>query len=519
MRKNPIRIGLKTMVDVFLDTKHKRSLETSLITFPNRIGDYAFVEEFFPQRSSKTYRYGIYQNGSGEKAIAKQWVGKSRSLSWYLLANEISVYRVLWDVLSTHPEITQKFPHVHIPRFIDEVERENSLILLIEYLEESRPLIDFPKERRIATYAQVLEYFSLLGKYIKEKQLVPISCRTVWHSMVLFPIVFVRSLLRHPSYGLFIFRSAIVYIVRIPCLFKASLSFSHRDLGDWNILVRGDDVWIIDFQLSVCTHPLFDAVSITLKAWEDPDFGKRFLESAYMQGLLAKNCSQKEFLALSAHLVLYNLSLRSGRDPIGVINFLSDQLDRGSACVFCKRIRLLWKKLKQEGYILMYSCREKVHIEPFDPKVLEVTEIIIKDVRSVMSEQFPIHLLGSVSMGIAGQRDIDIFVECKASDFSSHIDDLSSIFGKPVRKKRDYIEWQTYRDGWGVDILLIDPTTEKFKDQSSVAWAIQNDEKLKREYEQLKLECNGKSLREYQRRKHKFLEELRDRLVENEHNA
>ncbi len=519
MKKDPICIGLKTIIDVFLDTKHRRSSATSLTIFPNRIGEYVFVKEFFPQRSSKTYRYGIYKNGSGEKAIAKQWIGKKHSLPWYSLANEISVYRVLQETLRAHPEVTEKFPHIHIPRFIDEVEDKKSLILLIECLEESKPLIEFPEEKRLETYAQVLGYLAFLGKYIKGKRLVSISHRTAWHTVILFPIIFARALLRHPSCIVFIFRSAIAYMRRIPCLFKAGVSFSHRDLGGWNILARGDDVWIIDFQLAVLTHPLFDAVSIALKTWEDPNFGKKFLESVYMKELLAKECSRKEFLALSAHLALYNLSLRSGRDPMMVIDFLSSQLDGGNTSVFCEKVRSLWKRFKQEIYILMYSSTKKIKIEPFDPKGLEMTDLVIKDIRSVMSEQFPIHLLGSVSMGIAGRRDIDIFIECRATDFSSHIEDISSLFGKPVRKKRDYIEWQTKRDGWEIDILLIDPTTEKFKDQSSVVWAIQNDEKLKQEYEQLKLECNGKSFREYERRKHEFLEGLRERLVKSEHNG
>jgi GrpB-like predicted nucleotidyltransferase (UPF0157 family) len=504
-----IREGLEVFVDAVFDAETKRDPYLSASTFPERMGEYLFEDELMKERTHRAYRLGLYRNDAGERAIAKRWVGSRCSLASHWLRNEISAYKILWDVIGSHPEIAERFPRVHIPRLIDTIERDDELVLLIEYI-DGEALAESSGERKLAAYADALGFLAAISRLIGNTEFSPLSRRTAWHSLALLPVIFARAIMRHPRLTLFILRSVLAFLYRAPILLRDGTSgFSHRDLGDWNILVRGDDIWIIDFQLAAIAHPLSDVVGVSLKLWEKPDFGKTFLNSKYVSSLLTEKIAREEFHALSAHLAIYNLSLKSGRDPQTVMSFLSFRWRRSPSFLSYVNPRTLWKRLKQEMYILTYSSREKIRIEPFDPASSDVAQTVIAELRFVLPPNFIIHLLGSVSMCVAGQRDVDIFVECPTAEFRRHMDEISSFFGGPIRKKRKYVEWQFDREGWEVDVLLIDPTSEKFKDQLSVVWMLQRDKALRREYERIKWAYDGKSVREYERAKHAFFNRLR----------
>jgi hypothetical protein len=78
------------------------------------------------------------------------------------------------------------------------------------------------------------------------------------------------------------------------------------------------------------------------------------------------------------------------------------------------------------------------------------------------------------------------------------------LLGLPDSRKAQYWEWKKEKEGWEVDILLIDPQSEKFKYQTGVVWRMQRDPLLLSEYERLKYSLNGKSERDYEREKQKF---------------
>lgn len=496
----------KMFIDVFFDAETERVPGFTMSAFPPQMGEYVFEEELMKERTDRAYRLGLYRNDIGARAIAKRWAGPHRSIASYWLRNEISAYKILWKVIGSHPELAERFPRVHIPRLIDTIERNDELVLLIEYI-DGRPLAESSKKQKLVAYTDALNFLAAISRLVGGVGTFDISVRTVWHSLALVPIIAVRAIMRHPSLTMFVLRTAASFLMRTPALLKDEVSgFSHRDLGDWNILVRENDIWIIDFQLAAIAHPLTDVVGVLLKCWDEPDFGKAFLGSEYVSSLLAEKAAREKFRALSAHLAIYNLSLKSGRRSMDIIGFESYQFCGGGFFAAWKRH---WKQLKQEMYIFMYSSKDRVDIKPFDPAGEALANTIISDLRSSLPEHLIVHLIGSVSMHISGQHDIDIFVECKMAEFDIQSARVSALFGNPTRKKRDYVEWQFKRNNWEIDVLLIDPTTEKFNDQVGVVRMIQHSEQLRHEYDQLKRSCDGMTIREYERVKHEFLDGLR----------
>ncbi|MFZ1735599.1 MAG: phosphotransferase [Candidatus Moraniibacteriota bacterium] len=505
INKNTISMKLAILVDVFRNKRVARPSRVAQASLPERIQGYQLVEEILKEKRCRTYNYGLYQDNLGRKAFAKRWVDTTQRLGSYWLANEIYVYKVLRNINRLYPEIVKKFPKVHIPKFICAVENDHELILLIEYI-EANPLSESSEEKKIGAYTQILEYIAFISQFIGDKESTRLLHRTVWHSIVLLPIIFVRAVIRHPSNFFFIINAALSYVMRIPFLIlNRKAAFSHRDLDNWNVLVRGDDIWIIDFQLAVYSHPLLDAANISLNLWSDSALGKTFLQTDYMKSLLVLRNSREAFLALSAHLAIYNASLVSGKDLKSVQSFFSYQFRKRKVATYYKNLwDVLWKRLREEGYIFAYSSKKKVRIEVPNSAGLDVSESVMAELRLVLPRNSIIHLLGSASMGIAGRRDVDIFIECPRANLRHRSRCISSIFGSPARRKNSFIEWEVHRDNWEIDILLIDPTTEKFKNQMKVDRILRNDKLIRSEYEKLKQSLDGKSFREYERAKYEF---------------
>lgn len=495
-----------------LDRSQKRAEEQNVL--PQRLGHFVFVRELFQENPKREYLFGLYQDGRGSLALAKLLRYPSRSLSAYWLRNEIQVYKTLERVGESHPEGRTQFPRAHIPKLLDWRETSNTPLILLEYI-DGQPLDMSGASEQARVFAAAIEYLTWLGGVIATNTLFPLKRRSIWHALLMLPLLSVRAGIRFPGSLALILRGAGAYLGTMPLLLKQrSLRFSHRDLGVNNILVQGDNFWILDFQIAALADPLTDLVNLSLKLQDTPELRDQFGVIAREAGWLDHPGAPRMFRALAIYLSIYNLSLRSGRSASSVIDFLREQLSASSrvhASRFEKNLHQLWNTFKKQIYLLMYSSSDTVTIEPFDPKGRAHANALMAKIGAIAPE-LRVHLIGSVSMGIAGQRDIDIFIEGRPAEFARYQAEFAPMLGIPTRKKKDYLEWEFEENGWEVDILLIDPTSEKFKSQTEVVWAIQNNLAWLTEYEALKLSHNGVSMREYERAKHQFFERIRSEI-------
>lgn len=495
-----------------LDRSQRRVEEQNVL--PQRLGHFVFVRELFQENPKREYLFGLYQDGRGASALAKLLRYPSSSLSAYWLRNEIQVYKTLERVGESHPEGRTRFPHAHIPKLLDWRETTKSPLVLLEYI-DGQPLGKSGVAEQARIFAAAIEYLTWLGRVISTNSLFPLKRRSIWHALLMFPLLSVRAGIRFPGSLALILRGSGAYLGTLPLLLKRrSLRFSHRDLGVNNILVRGDNFWILDFQIAALADPLTDFVNLSLKLQDTPELRDQFGVIAREAGWLDYPGAPRLFRALAIYLSIYNLSLRSGRSASSVIDFFREQLTAASHAdesLFGKNLHRLWNTCKEQLYLLMYSSSDTVTIEPYDPKSRAQANALIAKIGAIAPE-LRVHLIGSVSMGIAGQRDIDIFIEGRPAEFSRYQAKFAPLLGIPTRKKKEYLEWKFEEDGWEIDILLIDPTSEKFKSQTEVVWVIQNNPALLTEYEALKLSHNGVSMREYERAKHSFLERVRKEI-------
>ena len=166
---------------------------------------------------------------------------------------------------------------------------------------------------------------------------------------------------------------------------------------------------------------------------------------------------------------------------------------------------------EESNYLKKIDPSRKASVFPFDPKgKLLGDEIVLK-----IKHSFPntkIKFMGSVALGIDGQKDIDIYVLVNPKDFGDYLPGLEKLFGEVNKQgnyvKKRFVEWKFKQEGYDIEIYLTEPPDRQIK----VYEILKSNKELLKEYEGLKWRFNGKSYRDYQEAKYKFYNKI---LIEN----
>lgn len=149
---------------------------------------------------------------------------------------------------------------------------------------------------------------------------------------------------------------------------------------------------------------------------------------------------------------------------------------------------------------------KKVHIYPFDPKVITVVEGLIQSINNIYSDLEVKHM-GASALGISGQNDIDIYTFSDPTDFAKYLPGLIKLFGDPLHKHETFCEWKFKKDSFDIEFYLTEPP----KGHVRVFEMLKNNKDLLEEYQKLKESMNGKSFREYQEKKYEFYHKILDK--------
>lgn len=162
---------------------------------------------------------------------------------------------------------------------------------------------------------------------------------------------------------------------------------------------------------------------------------------------------------------------------------------------------------EEEDYLSTIDPNRKVNIYPYNNRGKEIAEQIIANIKSYYPD-IEVMFMGSTALGIAGQRDIDIYILCKVDEFPRYLTGLSELFGD-IKKSGDYvtkkfIEWKLNIEGYEIEIYLTEPPERQIK----VFKILENDPNILKEYENLKLRFDGQKYVDYQRAKYEFFNKI-----------
>jgi len=168
-------------------------------------------------------------------------------------------------------------------------------------------------------------------------------------------------------------------------------------------------------------------------------------------------------------------------------------------------------KESQEKYLTSLPDGEIIEISPFDPRVREVGEKIIAEIKEVLPD-LPTRFGGAAALGIAGQNDIDILMLSTPTEFERYFSELEKLFGQPSRigtsPKNKSIKWEFVRNDFPVELYMVLEGSPAAEEQNKTFELLSQNKELREAYEQIKLPYGKIDLKEYLRKKYDFFNQI-----------
>lgn len=249
---------------------------------PVSVGNYSLVSNLDKTGTKKNFLLGIYENSKGQKAFAKMWTGNYKDFNYYSLKNEIQVTKILNSVIrKTRNILPESLKKMSMPKLISSQEKENYLIMLIEYI-QGQEATNLASKRKIDVYFKTIEFVQFLGTKLTSKQKSYISKRTPFNYALLYPMLVVKAIISHPRALFYLLIGIPTFLQCLPALFKENkFVLSHRDLHFRNILITKNHDYVIDLQLCVLTHPIIDLTTTLRYRWKEDIFYTDFLKEIF----------------------------------------------------------------------------------------------------------------------------------------------------------------------------------------------------------------------------------------------
>lgn len=161
---------------------------------------------------------------------------------------------------------------------------------------------------------------------------------------------------------------------------------------------------------------------------------------------------------------------------------------------------------KQEEWVNHLSDTNHVEIFPFDPTSEEKFKKVKEQIQTVLGKSVEILHRGASSLGISGQREIDVYIPILPEKIEEYTLEMEKVFGKPKSiypsERTKFLE---KIDGTIIEIMLTNKYHESWINGETFYSYLKENNGSLNEYRILKENGEGLSNREYYRRKIEFI--------------
>ncbi len=246
--------------------------------YPKKIEGYTFVKTLRKTGSKREFNIGIYKNIAEKLLFVKSCEASPSSFAYKGLVNEVRSYIVMQKVLlRLGNDLPKDLQKVEIPEIYDLIEYRGCLYLFIEF-KEGEVASSKADHEKIEAYFLVTRYLEALGKFMTNEEKKVFARRTVCHYAFLFPFLLILAIKNNPRHTTTILSGIGIFIKTLILLHKESyLTLIHRDLHFNNILINGNKVILIDFQLMAWGEILSEFATTMRYRWGIDGFENPFL--------------------------------------------------------------------------------------------------------------------------------------------------------------------------------------------------------------------------------------------------
>jgi GrpB-like predicted nucleotidyltransferase (UPF0157 family) len=281
-------------------------------------------------------------------------------------------------------------------------------------------------------------------------------------------------------------------------IFLLSLRYGTRDIKIFDTVCLVAALGVLGIYIFL-RDPLFSIIAVTTIDFIGfmPTFRKAYVNPH------SETSSNYALSALSSFLALGALQVVSVTTALYLVSLV---ITNGA----CAAIILTRRKKtgfpldeKQRKYLETISDSALVVIQPWDSKTEPVAKKLMDDMRPAVPDLEVFHT-GAAALNISGKNDLDFSILGVPEDFDNYLPALIKVLGEPQKRGRENVRWEIIRDGFPVDVHLTDKDSLGWKEHKKIFELLRDNSQILEEYQILKEQSNGVSLREYQRRKYEF---------------
>lgn len=164
---------------------------------------------------------------------------------------------------------------------------------------------------------------------------------------------------------------------------------------------------------------------------------------------------------------------------------------------------------EQEKWVSHLNTTGIVQIFLYDEKAPEKFEKIKSQIQSAIGTDFEILHRGASSLGISGQREIDVYIPMTPEQIEELTPKMEAVFGKPKSiYPNERTKFLAKIDGTTIEIMLTNKEHQSWVNgERFINYLKENPETLEK-YRKLKEECAGLNCQQYYRKKIEFINEI-----------
>ncbi len=250
--------------------------------FPKNLSRYRLQKVLTPLAPKTPFTFALYRSSRGTGVLAKRWVGRYKNFDYCTLLNEAHIGVLLTRVQNrTKQQLPKNLKHIATAKVLKVIASTNSLIVLFEYI-NGQQISQKPGLNKARWYLKAVLYLRFLDQNLQDAERKTLARRQKFQNGILYPFLLTKALITHPH-------EALILIKAVPFWVKyfwesrpvTRLVLTHRDLHFHNLLISGQKIYLIDFQLAVLTHPLEEYVTTCILQWHEKPTRTKLLTTIY----------------------------------------------------------------------------------------------------------------------------------------------------------------------------------------------------------------------------------------------
>lgn len=163
----------------------------------------------------------------------------------------------------------------------------------------------------------------------------------------------------------------------------------------------------------------------------------------------------------------------------------------------------------QEKWLSGLSDDETVSIEPFDPASKDAFNKVREKLKKSLGKDVEVVHKGATSLKIAGKGELDVYIPVPPDEFSNWIHKTKQILGLPKSLyPKDRARFMTSVENTEVEVFVVNNCSQNWINSCNFEKYLKDHPKALLEYENIKKDADGSSVREYYTQKTIFINKI-----------